>query len=75
MAARGATGDAILKQNLFEPLGIKDTDVEVRPHMQGRLTGVKTTVPPLAKRPLANTLLDPGSGFAPDLIKVRSPAG
>jgi CubicO group peptidase (beta-lactamase class C family) len=33
--------DAFLKQSLFEPLGMKDTDVEVRPHMQGRLAGVK----------------------------------
>ena len=33
--------DVFLKQNLFEPLGMKDTDVEVRPHMQARLAGVK----------------------------------
>ncbi len=33
--------DAFLKQNLFEPLGMNDTDVEVRPHMQARLAGVK----------------------------------
>jgi methyl acetate hydrolase len=33
--------DAFLKQNLFEPLNMKDTDVEVRPHMQARLAGVK----------------------------------
>ena len=33
--------DAFLKANLFEPLGMKDTDVEVRPHMQARLAGVK----------------------------------
>lgn len=33
--------DTFLKQNLFDPLGMKDTDVEVRPHMQGRLAGVK----------------------------------
>jgi methyl acetate hydrolase len=33
--------DAFLKSNLFEPLGMKDTDVEVRPHMQPRLAGVK----------------------------------
>jgi CubicO group peptidase (beta-lactamase class C family) len=33
--------DAFLKQNVFEPLGMKDTDVEVRPHMQARLAGVK----------------------------------
>jgi CubicO group peptidase (beta-lactamase class C family) len=33
--------DAFLKANLFEPLGMNDTDVEVRPHMQSRLAGVK----------------------------------
>ena len=33
--------DAFLKLNVFEPLGMKDTDVEVRPHMQARLAGVK----------------------------------
>jgi CubicO group peptidase (beta-lactamase class C family) len=33
--------DAFLKANLFEPLGMNDTDVEVRPHMQPRLAGVK----------------------------------
>jgi methyl acetate hydrolase len=33
--------DAFLKQNLFGPLGMNDTDVEVRPHMQPRLAGVK----------------------------------
>jgi len=33
--------DAFLKQTVFEPLGMKDTDVEVRPHMQARLAGVK----------------------------------
>lgn len=33
--------DVFLKKNLFEPLGMKDTDVEVRPHMQDRLAGVK----------------------------------
>jgi methyl acetate hydrolase len=33
--------DAFLRQNLFEPLGMKDTDVEVQPHMQARLAGVK----------------------------------
>ena len=33
--------DVFLKQNLFQPLGMKDTDVEVRPHMQARLAGVK----------------------------------
>ena len=33
--------DAFLKQNLFGPLGMADTDVEVRPHMAPRLAGVK----------------------------------
>lgn len=33
--------DAFLKQNLFGPLGMTDTDVEVRPHMAPRLAGVK----------------------------------
>jgi CubicO group peptidase (beta-lactamase class C family) len=33
--------DVFLKANLFEPLGMKDTDVEVRPHMQARLAAVK----------------------------------
>lgn len=33
--------DTFLKKNLFEPLGMKDTDVEVRAHMQARLAGVK----------------------------------
>jgi len=33
--------DAFLKANLFEPLGMNDTDVEVRAHMQARLAGVK----------------------------------
>jgi methyl acetate hydrolase len=33
--------DAFLKQNLFGPLGMVDTDVEVRPHMAPRLAGVK----------------------------------
>lgn len=33
--------DAFLKQHLLEPLGMKDTDVEVRAHMQARLAGVK----------------------------------
>ncbi|MCA3140945.1 MAG: serine hydrolase domain-containing protein [Betaproteobacteria bacterium] len=33
--------DAFLKANLFEPLGMTDTDVEVRPHMQPRLAAVK----------------------------------
>jgi CubicO group peptidase (beta-lactamase class C family) len=33
--------DAFLKANLFGPLGMTDTDVEVRPHMAPRLAGVK----------------------------------
>lgn len=33
--------DAFLKQHLFEPLRLTDTDVEVRPHMATRLAGVK----------------------------------
>jgi methyl acetate hydrolase len=33
--------DAFLKENLFGPLGMNDTDVEVRPHMAARLAGVK----------------------------------
>lgn len=33
--------DAFLKENLFEPLGMSDTDVEVRDHMAPRLAGVK----------------------------------
>jgi len=33
--------DAFLKQHLFGPLGMADTDVEVRPHMAPRLAGVK----------------------------------
>ena len=33
--------DAFLKANLFDPLGMNDTDVEVRPHMKSRLAGVK----------------------------------
>ncbi len=37
----GQRVDVFLKANLFEPLGMNDTDVEVRPHMQSRLAGVK----------------------------------
>ena len=33
--------DAFLKANVFDPLGMADTDVEVRPHMASRLAGVK----------------------------------
>jgi CubicO group peptidase (beta-lactamase class C family) len=33
--------DAFLEDNLFGPLGMTDTDVEVRPHMAARLAGVK----------------------------------
>ncbi len=33
--------DAFLKKNLLEPLGMKDTDVEVRSNMQTRLAAVK----------------------------------
>lgn len=33
--------DAFLKQHLFQPLGLTDTDVEVRPDMATRLAGVK----------------------------------
>ena len=33
--------DAFLKANVFDPLGMADTDVEVRPHMAARLAGVK----------------------------------
>lgn len=40
-AISGQRIDAFLKDNLFEPLGMADTDVEVRPHMQPRLAGVK----------------------------------
>lgn len=34
--------DAFLKQHLFDPLGMSDTDVEVRPHMAHRLAVVKS---------------------------------
>lgn len=37
--------DAFLKRNVFDPLGMKDTDVEVRPHMLGRLAAVKARGP------------------------------
>ena len=33
--------DEFLKENLLEPLGMSDTDVEVRDHMASRLAGVK----------------------------------
>ena len=33
--------DGFLKKNILNPLGMEDTDVEVRPHMQARLAGVK----------------------------------
>lgn len=33
--------DTFLKENLLEPLGMSDTDVEVRDHMASRLAGVK----------------------------------
>lgn len=33
--------DVFLKENLFGPLGMSDTDVEVAPHMAPRLAGVK----------------------------------
>jgi CubicO group peptidase (beta-lactamase class C family) len=33
--------DAFLKANVFDPLGMADTDVEVRPHMAPRLASVK----------------------------------
>ncbi len=33
--------DAFLKDNILGPLGMTDTDVEVRPHMAARLAGVK----------------------------------
>jgi methyl acetate hydrolase len=37
--------DAFLKKNLLDPLGMKDTDVEVRSHMQARLAAVKARGP------------------------------
>jgi methyl acetate hydrolase len=37
--------DGFLKKNLLEPLGMKDTDVEVRSHMQSRLSAVKARGP------------------------------
>jgi CubicO group peptidase (beta-lactamase class C family) len=40
-AISGQRIDAFLKQHLFGPLGMDDTDVEVRPHMQPRLAAVK----------------------------------
>jgi CubicO group peptidase (beta-lactamase class C family) len=33
--------DAFLRKNILDPLGMKDTDVEVRPHMHSRLASVK----------------------------------
>ncbi|MCC5989124.1 MAG: beta-lactamase family protein [Pararhodobacter sp.] len=33
--------DSFLKENLFEPLGMSDTDVELRDHMADRLSAVK----------------------------------
>lgn len=33
--------DAFLKENLFQPLGMSDTDVELREHMTDRLSAVK----------------------------------
>jgi CubicO group peptidase (beta-lactamase class C family) len=40
-AISGQRIDVFLKQHLFGPLGMGDTDVEVRPHMQPRLAAVK----------------------------------
>ena len=37
--------DAFLRKNLLDPLGMKDTDVEVRSPMQARLAGVKARGP------------------------------
>ncbi|HNU10214.1 MAG TPA: serine hydrolase domain-containing protein [Rubrivivax sp.] len=37
--------DAFLRQHLFDPLGLADTDVEVRAHMAPRLAGVKARGP------------------------------
>jgi methyl acetate hydrolase len=37
--------DVFLKEELFGPLGMPDTDVEVRPHMAPRLAGVKARGP------------------------------
>lgn len=37
--------DAFLRANLFDPLGMTDTDVEVRAHMAPRLAGVKARGP------------------------------